>query len=103
MSGRPGPARNDPATGGSGRVGLDHLDAQVADPVTQQLLEVLIAGSLSEGGAHEQVLDPGAAEVEGEEGMQLVPRPRRAGLPVNVTEHGEEARELAEQGDTGVG
>jgi hypothetical protein len=67
------------------------------------MLEVLIAIRLSEAGADKQVLDPGAAEVQGEKGMQLVPRPGRAGMPIKVAVHGEEAPEMAEQGDTGKG
>ena len=61
--------------GGSDRARLDHLDAQVASSVAQQVLELLIASRVSEGRAEDQVLDPGAAEVEREGGMQLVPRP----------------------------
>jgi len=98
-----GAARNDPVTDGSGCARFDHLDAQVAGSVAQQVLEVLIANRFSEGGADDQVLDPGAAEVEGEEGMQLVPRPGGAGVPIIVAEHGKEHRELAEQGNTGKG
>ncbi len=81
----------------------DHLDAQVADSVAQQVLEVLVASRFSEDRADEQMLDPGGAKVEGEEGMQLVPRIRRAGVPIRVAEHAEEHRELAEQGNTGIG
>jgi hypothetical protein len=62
-------------TGGSGRARLDHLDAEVTGSVAQQVLEVLIASRFSEGRAGEKVLDPGATQVEGEEGVQLVPRP----------------------------
>jgi hypothetical protein len=67
------------------------------------MLKVLIANRFSEGRADEQVFDAGAAKVEGEEGMQLVPRPGRAGLPIKLAEHGEEHRELAVQGNTGKG
>ncbi len=81
----------------------DYLDAQVADSVAQQMLEVLVASRFSEDRADEQMLDPGGAKVEGEEGMQLVPRIRRAGVPIRVAEHAEEHRELAEQGNTGIG
>ena len=69
------------------RARLDHLDADVTGSVAQQMLEVLSAVRFSEGGAGEQVLDPGAAQVKGEEGVQLVPRPGRAGVPIMVAEH----------------
>ena len=90
-------------TGGSGRTGLDHLDAEVAGSVTQQVLEVLSASRFSEGGADEQVLDPGAAQVEGEEGVQLVPRLGRVRLPVGAADQGEQRCELPEQGRPGEG
>src|SRR5215470_11383269 len=63
---------------GSGRAGFDHLDAEVANSVAQQVMEVLIASRFSEGGADDQVPDSVAAEVQGEEGVQLVPCPGRA-------------------------
>ena len=80
-----------------------YVEAQVAGPVAQQMLEILIAGRLPESRADEQVPVPGTAEVEGEEGMQLVPRPGRAGVPAGVAEQAEEHRELAEQGSAGEG
>ena len=61
---------------------MDYLDAEIAGSVTEQVLEVLIASRFPEGGAGEQVLDPGAAQVEGKQGVQLVPRPGRVRLPV---------------------
>ena len=85
------------------RARLDHLDADVTGSVAQQMLEVLSARRFSEGGAGEQVLDPGGAQVEGEEGMQLVPRPGRVRLPVGAVDQGEQRRELPEQGGPSVG
>src|SRR5262252_8836005 len=68
----------------------DHLDAQVARPVAQQVLEVLVPGRRPEGGAGEQVLDPGTAEVEREEGVQLIPRPGGLWQPVGAADQGEQ-------------
>lgn len=67
------------------------------------MLEVLIARRFPEGRAHDQVLDPGAAQVEDEEGMQVVPSPGRAWAPIRMAEHGEEHGELAKQRNTGKG
>ena len=47
--------------------------------------------------------DPGAAEVENEAGMQLVPRPGRARLLIWAADQAEEHPELAEQGSAGEG
>lgn len=88
----------DPVAGGSGRARLDHLDADVTGSVAQQVLEVLSASRFSECGAGEQVLDPGAAEVEGEEGVQLVSSPGRVRLPVGAADQGVQRCELSEQG-----
>jgi hypothetical protein len=85
------------------RARFDHPDAQVAGSVTQQVLKVLVANRLPEGRAGEQVLDPGAAEVKGEAGMQLITRQGRAGASIMSAGQDEEHRELAEQGDTGKG
>src|SRR5262249_10281783 len=87
----------------SGHARFGHLEGQVAGQVAEQVLEVLIASLFPEGGANEQVPDPGAAEIEGDERVQLVPRPGRAGLSVNVAKQGDEHRELAEQGNPGKG
>ena len=76
----------------------DLLDAQVARPVAEQVLEILVPGRHPEGGAGEQVLDPGTAEIEREEGVQLVPRPGRVRLPVGTGDQGEQHCELPEQG-----
>ena len=64
----------------------DLLDAQVARLVAQQVLEVLVPGRLPEGGASDQVLDPGTAEIERKEGVQLIPGPRRVRLPVGAAD-----------------
>src|SRR5262245_22254387 len=76
---------------------LDRLDAQVARPVAQQMLEVLVPGRYPEGGAGEQVLDAGAAEIEYEEGVQLVARPGRVRLPVGTGDQSEQHCELPKQ------
>jgi len=39
------------------RRGIDDFDPQIASPVAQQMLEVLVANRLPESGTHEQVLD----------------------------------------------
>ena len=82
---------------------LDHLDAQVARPVAQQMLEVLVPGRYPEGGAGEQALDAGAAEIEYEEGVQLVARPGRLRLPVGTGDQSEQHSEPPEQGGPGEG
>src|SRR5215831_5026429 len=94
---------NEPVTDGSGRTRLDHLDAEVTRTVARQVLEVLSASRFPEGGAGEQVLGPGAAQVESEVGVQLVPRPGRVRLPVGAADQGEQRCELPEQGRPGEG
>src|SRR5690348_703852 len=83
------------ARDGSGerRIGSGHLDMEVAGPVAEQVLEVLIAGRLPQGGADQQVPDPGTAQVEGETGVQLVPGPGRERMPAGVAEQVDEHRE----------
>jgi len=42
---------------------------EVAGLVAEQVLEVLVAGRFPQGGADQQVPDPGAAQVEGDAGV----------------------------------